>query len=102
MHPIDKPSPIKTKSILVYHCTSLYKIFFINCWRCGKQLEPGIHGRKGQHIRHLKNGNIRKVRLEPSEADKAHNPCQEDEQCKQRMPVSEVEIFSQSQQRNVF
>lgn len=48
-----------------------------------------IHGKKGQHFRHFKNRKIRKVRLKPSEADKAHNPCQEDEQCKQCMPVSE-------------
>lgn len=63
---------------------------------------PGICEKKQQHIRHLKNRKIRKVRLESSEADKAHNPCQEDEQCKQWMAVSEVEVFSQSQQRNVF
>lgn len=65
-----------------------------------------VCGRKGQHIKHLKNRESRKIRqarLKLSEADKAHNPCQEGEQCKQWMPISKEEIFFfQSQQRNVF
>lgn len=98
----DKPSLIKTMNILDYYCTLTCRMrSLLSTLQIQEAAETQDLG-EGQHMRHFKNRKIRKVRLEPSDAEKSHSPCQEDEQYKQWMPVCEVDISSPSQQRNVF